>query len=153
MTASRGYTMVELLAVLAILSILAMGVAPLAEMASQRQKERELRKALWQVRDALDAFKRAADQGLVTSGASEAGYPTTLSVLADGVRAPDGRLLRFLRSLPRDPFAPDGLPPEQTWSLRSHDSPVEAPRPGRDVYDIHSSTTRLASDGSRLAAW
>lgn len=149
----RGYTLVELLAVLAILSVLAMGAAPLAELAAQRQKEQALRDALWEVRGALDAYKRAVDSGLVARTPGGSGYPPSLATLVEGVRGTQGQTLYFLRRLPRDPFAPAAQPAEATWALRAYDSPPEDPRPGADVYDIHSRSTHMGSNGVPLKDW
>lgn len=149
----RGYTLVELLAVLAILSILAMGVAPLAQIASQRQKEQILRRNLWAIRDALDAFKQAADQGQVSEGAAASGYPVSLAVLVEGAKDRQGQSLHFLRQIPRDPFADDNWPAEKGWAVRSYASSAQSPQPGADVYDVHSRSERLGSDGTPLAQW
>lgn len=150
---ARGYTLVELLAVMAILSILAMGAAPLAELATQRQKEQALREALWQIRGALDAYKRAVDSGQVPRAPGGSGYPPSLAALAEGVRGGQGQTLYFLRRLPRDPFGPADEPAEATWALRSYDSPPEAPRPGADVFDVQSRSARVGSNGVPLKDW
>ena len=150
---ARGYTLVELLAVLAILSVLAMGAAPLAELATQRQKEQSLRDALWQIRGALDAYKRAVDTGQIPRAAGASGYPPSLAVLVDGTRGPQGQLMYFLRRIPRDPFAPAEQPAEATWALRSYESPPDAPKPGADVYDVMSRSERLGSNGVPLKDW
>jgi general secretion pathway protein G len=133
---AKGYTLVELLAVLAVLAILAMGAVPLAELASQRQKEQALRDALWEIRGALDAYKRAVDSGLIARAPGGSGYPPTLGDLVKGSAGAQGQTLYFLRRLPRDPFAPSQTSAEETWALRSYDSPPDAPRPGNDVYDV-----------------
>lgn len=149
----HGYTLVELLAVLAILSILAMGAAPLAELATQRQKEQALRDALWEIRGALDAYKRAVDNGQVPRAPGGSGYPPSLVALVDGVRGGQGQILYFLRRLPRDPFAPADGSAEATWALRTYDSPPEAPRPGVDVFDVQSRSGRVGSNGVPLKDW
>jgi general secretion pathway protein G len=79
-----------------------------------------------------------------------------LQVLVDGVqdaKSPNTRRIYFLRRLPRDPFAPAELPAAETWGLRAYDSPADAPREGRDVYDVFSRSERKALDGSRLKDW
>lgn len=149
----RGYTLIELLAVLAILSVLAMGAAPLAELAAQRQKEQSLRDALWEIRGALDAYKRAVDAGQIARQAGGSGYPPSLAALVEGVTGEQGQRLYFLRRLPRDPFAPANQPAEGTWALRCYDSPPEAPQPGADVYDVQSRSTRVGSNGIPLKDW
>lgn len=149
----RGYTLVELLAVLAVMSVLAMGAVPLAELAAQRQKEQALHAALWELRAAIDAYKQAVDAGEIAGAPGGSGYPPDLGTLVQGVRDRDGRMRYFLRRLPRDPFAPADVPAESTWALRSHESPPDAPRPGADVYDVMSASTRVGSNGVPLKDW
>jgi general secretion pathway protein G len=151
----RGFTLVELLVVMAILGVLAAAVYPLAEVSAQRERERELKRALWEIRDALDAYKRATDLGSIPKPPGGPGYPPSLDVLARGVadaRVP-GQVLYFLRRVPRDPFADPELPAEKSWGLRSHDSTPEDPRPGADVYDVHSQSPRLGLNGVPLRQW
>jgi general secretion pathway protein G len=153
MRRARGYTLVELLAVLAVLGILAMGAAPLAELATQRQKEQALRDALWEIRSALDAHKRAVDAGQIARVPGGSGYPPALDVLVQGVPGPRGQAMYFLRRIPRDPFAPADQPAEATWTLRAYDSPPDAPQPGADVYDVMSRSARIGSNGVPLREW
>ena len=153
MRRARGYTLVELLAVLAVLGILAMGAAPLAELATQRQKEQALRDALWEIRSALDAHKRAVDAGQIARVPGGSGYPPNLAVLVQGVPGPQGQAMYFLRRIPRDPFAPADQPAEATWALRAYDSPPDAPQPGADVYDVMSRSARIGSNGVPLKEW
>jgi general secretion pathway protein G len=150
---AHGYTLVELLAVLAILSVLAMGAAPLAELAIQRQKEQTLRDGLWQIRGALDGYKRAVDTGQIARAPGASGYPPSLAALVEGTRGPQGQMMYFLRRIPRDPFAPSELAAEATWNLRSYESPPDAPRPGADVYDVMSRSERIGSNGVPLKDW
>ena len=150
---TRGFTLVEMLAVLAVLAILAMGVLPLAQLAQQRQKEQALQHALWEIREALDTFKRAADQGLLSQGVAPSGYPVSLEVLIQAQRDTQGRWQRFLRQVPRDPFADEGLSAAQGWALRSYASEDNAPRPGGDVYDVHSRSPVVGSNGVPVAQW
>jgi general secretion pathway protein G len=39
------------------------------------------------------------------------------------------------------------------WALRSYASPPEDPRPGADVFDVHSKSAAMALDGTRYATW
>jgi general secretion pathway protein G len=155
--AKRGFTLIELLVVMAVLGILAAAIMPLGEMMLRAQKERELRQALWDIRHAIDDYKRAADRGIIKATAGESGYPPSLKALEEGVA--DGRSAYasqsayFLRKIPRDPFAPADLPAEATWLLRSYASPPDKPVPGADVFDVRSSSSEMAMDGSAYARW
>jgi general secretion pathway protein G len=149
----RGFSLLELMAVLAVMAVLAMAAMPLAELSLQRERERELKRALWEIRDAIDAHKRAADAGIIDR--FEDGYPPSLSVLVAGVPLRDkpGERRYFLRRLPRDPFAPEGTPAEQSWGLRSSASPPERPAPGADVFDVYSRSPANGLDGVPLRGW
>lgn len=153
----RGFTLIELLVVMGILGILAAAIMPLGESLVTAQKERELRRALWQIRDAIDEHKRSVDQGEIARDGTGSGYPPTLQALALGVndvRMPGSRQqVYFLRQIPRDPFADPALPAEQTWRLRSYASTPERPEPGADVFDVRSSSDALALDGTSYASW
>lgn len=151
----RGFTLIEMLVVVAIVGILAAAAQPVLELSLRRSRELELRQSLRSLRAAIDAYKRAGDDHRIAVPPDASGYPPTLGSLVEGV--PDlrhaDRRLYFLRRLPRDPFADPALPAEQTWGLRSHDSPPDAPAPGRDVFDVHSLSDRQGLDGSRLRDW
>lgn len=153
----RGFTMVELLVVMAILGILAAAIMPLGEAMVTAQKERDLRDALWEIRHAIDAYKRAADGGSIARLEGASGYPPNLQALALGASKPGStgseNTLYFLRRIPRDPFAAPELPDEQTWRLRSFASPPNNPQPGSDVFDVHSSSNALGLDGRPYAKW
>jgi len=154
-----GFTLVELLVVLAVLGVLGMLISPMAEMAAQRDRERELKRALWEIRDAIDAYQRAAAQKLINANRAPAllgpVYPANLQVLTQGVpeASGSGQLVYFLRRVPRDPFADPALPAEQTWTLRSYQSSHDRPQAGADVYDVRSKTDKRALDGTWLRDW
>jgi general secretion pathway protein G len=159
--AALGFTLIEVLVVMAIMGTLTMLAMPLSEALVKSQKERMLKNALWEIRDAIDRYKRMHDQGLIsTQNSSKNGYPVSLSVLVLG--SPQGEDHQaavsvsqhfFLRRMPRDPFADSLLPAEKTWGLRSYASPPDRPQAGEDVYDVHSTSDAKALDGTAYKDW
>jgi general secretion pathway protein G len=157
MRATHGFTLIEMLVAVAIVALLASIALPLSDVAAQRNKEQELRRALREVREAIDNYKRAADEGRIARSSDASGYPASLGILVQGVsdvRNPGGAKIYFLRRIPRDPFAHDpNLEPAQTWGVRSYDSPPEAPRAGRDVFDVYSLSPRVGLNGIAYREW
>ena len=153
----RGFTLLELVIALAILSILVTMATPVVQLQAQRQKEAELRAALRDIRTAIDAYKRAADNGRVTKSLDASGYPPSLEVLVEGVGdAKDVKAARifFLRRLPRDPFATDAsLTAGQTWGKRSSRSPPSEPAEGEDVFDVYPLTPKKGINGIPYRQW
>ena len=149
-TRARGFTLIELLAVLGILAVLVAMSLPLAELSARRERESELKHALWEIRDAIDTYKHLADAGQIV-GAPVSGYPPDLRTLVDGVDVTGGRHLFFLRRLPQDPFAAETT--DGGWALRSYKSTAQQPEPGEDVFDVHSTSTLDGLDGTPLRQW
>lgn len=137
-----GFTLIEMMVTLAIIAVLATLVVPMAQISVQRSKEQELRLALREIRNAIDAYKRASDEGRLPRDSNSNGYPASLQILVDGVgddKHPKRQKIRFLRRLPRDPMFPDvSVDAEKTWGLRSYSSEAGDPKEGSDVYDIYS---------------
>ncbi|WP_374354710.1 type II secretion system protein [Chitinimonas sp.] len=157
MKRQAGFTLIELLVTLSLLAILASAALPLAQLQGQRDREQALRAALWEIRGAIDAYKRASDEGRIAKSVGNSGYPPQLRVLVEGVpdqTSPDQKRIYFLRRLPRDPFFPDSrVPAEQSWGLRSYASPPDAPRAGDDVYDVFSLSPAIGLDGQPYRSW
>ena len=146
--------MVELLAVLGILAVLLVMSMPLAELTARREREAELKHALWDIRDAIDAYKRMADAGLIQQS-PKSGYPPDLQTLVNGVKTNTSTTAYFLRAVPQDPFAASATAsaPDGGWALRSYRSPPDHPEAGDDVFDVHSRSTEIGLNGIPLSQW
>jgi general secretion pathway protein G len=154
---AHGFTLIELMVTLTILAVLATVAMPLSQIASTRHREEELRRALWQIRSGLDAYKQAADEGQIKKNIDESGYPPNLGVLTSGIKDakdPNGKMIYFLRRLPRDPFCDcPSSSDEKTWGLRSYSSPPDAPQEGRDVFDVYSLSSGTGMNGVAYRKW
>jgi len=152
-----GFTLIEVVITAAILSVLALLVLPTAENTVKRAKESELRQALREIRGALDAYKRAWEEGRVPRAVGQSGYPPALETLVQGVvdpKDPKGAHIYFLRKLPRDPFYPDAAAPAAvTWGKRGYASPPDSPFEGDDVFDVYPLSDGIGLNGVPYRRW
>ncbi|MDR3742505.1 MAG: type II secretion system protein [Terracidiphilus sp.] len=144
----RGLTLIELLVTVAILSVLAMAAIPVARFQVKREKERELHRDLWMMRDAIDHYKDAADRGAFQTKIDSQNYPPDLDTLVSGVDV-QGKKVRFLRKIPVDPMTG-----QADWGTRSmQDDPGSDSSSGQNVFDVFSKSTGTALDGTKYSDW
>lgn len=145
----NGFTLLELIVAATILSILTMMALPLARVTIQREKERQLRRALWEMRDAIDRYEMAGERGAFQIKADSGGYPPDLETLVKGVEAQGGKKMRFLRSLPIDPMTKT-----TEWGLRSmQDDPDSDSWGGQNVFDVYTKSQGEGLDGTKYKDW
>lgn len=151
-----GVTLLEMLIAVAILAMLASVVLPLAEITVKRTKEVELRRALREIRTAIDNYKsdfdRAVEEKKIIPSLNDPGYPEDLDALIKGNDwgglYPYKRY--YLRRIPKDPFDPYG----EGWGLRSYsDDPDSTVWGGENVYDVFSTSDGMAIDGTPYQSW
>ena len=157
--ADKGFTLIELVVTVAMLAILASAAMPMLQVSVQRVKENELRADLRQIRDALDAYKKASDEGHIKRTIEQTGYPSNLEVLVNGVtdeKDANKHKLKFLRKIPLDPMNSESITidkPDANWGLRSYVSEADNPADGDDVYDIYSRSQQTGTNGIPYAKW
>ncbi|MBZ5646260.1 MAG: type II secretion system GspH family protein [Acidobacteriia bacterium] len=144
----RGLTLVELIVAITILLILTGMAIPIARVRIKRAKEHELRYDLWQIRDAIDRYKDAADRNAFQVKIGTEGYPPDLDTLVKGVDVA-GKKIRFLRSIPVDPMTG-----KAEWGTRSmQDDPKSQSWGGQNVFDVYSKSEGTAMDGTKYSDW
>ncbi len=144
----RGLTLVELIVAITILAILSGAAVPIARVRLKREKERELRRDLWEMRDAIDRYKDAADRGAFQVKLGTEGYPPDLETLVKGVDVA-GKKVRFLRRIPVDPMTG-----KDDWGKRCmKDDPESTSWCGDNVFDVFTQSTATAMDGTKYSDW
>lgn len=145
---ASGFTLIELIVATAILVILTSMALPLARVTIRRERERELRYDLWQMRDAIDRYKDAADRQVFQIKVGSEGYPADLETLVKGVDS-NGKKLRFLRRIPVDPMTG-----KAEWGMRSvQDDPDSESWGGQNVFDVFTKSEGTAMDGTKYKEW
>ena len=145
---SSGLTLIELIVAITIMAILAGAAVPIARVRIKREKERELHQALWEMRDAIDRYKDAADRGAFQVKLGTEGYPPDLDTLVQGVDV-GGKKVRFLRRIPVDPMTGN-----TDWGKRCmSDDPDSTSWCGSNVFDVFTQATGTAMDGTKYQDW
>jgi general secretion pathway protein G len=164
----KGFTLIEMIVTFTILGILAAVAIPLAKTAVKREKEIELRRNLRTIRDAIDAYKKLADENRIEFEDKSEGYPPDLDTLVEGVevsegagapgvqrgrsresRSEDTKIMKFLRRIPKDPMTNS-----YDWGLRSYqDDPDSENWGGENVYDVYTKSLGIALDGTKYKEW
>lgn len=143
-----GVTLIELIITVAIIAILASAAVPIARFQVKREKERELRRDLWAMRDAIDRYYDAASKGGIQTKADSFNYPPDLDTLVTGVDV-QTKKVKFLRRIPVDPMTKTA-----EWSLRSMQDDADASSwGGQNVFDVHTKSTATALDGTKYDTW
>jgi general secretion pathway protein G len=146
---ARGFTLLELIVAATILSILTLMALPLARVTIQREREKQLRRELWEMRDAIDRYKDAADRQMFQIKLDSQGYPPDLETLVKGVEIQGGKKIRFLRSIPVDPMTKS-----KEWGMRSmQDDPDSDSWGGQSVFDVYTKSEGTALDGTKYKDW
>src|SRR5207237_7319551 len=144
----RGLTLIELIVAISLLTILVGAAMPIARVRVQRERERELRRDLWEMRDAIDRYKDAADRGAFQIKLGSEGYPPDLETLVNGVDV-QGKKVRFLRRVPVDPMTG-----KTEWGMRSmNDDPKSTSWGGQNVFDVFTKSDGTALDGTKYSDW
>jgi general secretion pathway protein G len=145
---SRGLTLIELITAITIVIILTGTAIPIARTRIKREKERELRQALWEMRDAIDRYKDAANRGAFQIKLGTEGYPPDLETLVKGVDV-QGKKVRFLRRVPVDPMTGN-----TEWGMRSMQDEADSTSwGGQNVFDVYTKSTGEALDGTKYSEW
>jgi general secretion pathway protein G len=145
---AQGFTLIELIFATAILVVLSTMAVPLARVTVQRERERMLRTSLWEMRDAIDRYKDAAERGGFQTKADSQNYPPDLETLVKGVDV-QGKKVRFLRKIPIDPMTGN-----TEWGLRSmQDDPDSDSWGGQSVFDVYTKSQGTGLDGTKYKDW
>lgn len=146
---ARGFTLIELIVAATILSILTLMALPLARVTIQREKEKRLHQALWEMRDAIDRYKDMADRGMFQTKVDSQNYPPDLDTLVKGIEGQAGKKYRFLRSIPTDPMTNS-----KEWGLRSMQDDVDSDSwGGQNIFDVYTKSEGTALNGEKYKDW
>lgn len=148
-----GMTLLELIIACTILMILSSAALPIARFTVVRERERELRRDLRDMRNAIDRYKDYADRGMIRTELGSENYPPDLDTLVKGVAmggaGAGGKNVRFLRRIPVDPMTGT-----TDWGMRSiQDDPDSQSWGGKNVFDVYTKSQGTALDGTKYTDW
>jgi len=152
---AKGFSLIELITTVVIVAILAAVATPMLQVTVQRKKESQLRENLRLIREAIDAYKLASDEGRIKKSIDQTGYPPNLEVLVEGVtdmKDPKQKKIKFMRRIPLDPMLSEVLE-DKKWGLRSYESDYKNPSEGTDVYDVYSLSSAIGSNKVPYSQW
>lgn len=145
----RGVTLLELIIVIAILLILMGAAVPVVRVSIKRERETELRRDLYEMRNAIDRYNDAANKNAFQIKLGSEGYPPDLDTLVNGVEIAGGKKIRFLRRIPVDPMTGN-----KDWGLRSmQDDPQSDSWGGQNVFDVYTKSDGTALNGTKYKDW
>jgi len=154
----KGFTLIEMLVTLTLLAILATAIFPLAKTAVKREREIELQRNMRIIREAIDVYKKLADEQKIEFDEDTEGYPPDLETLVEGVEVieegkegeePETQIVKFLRRIPKDPMTNSF-----EWGLRSYQDDLDSDVwGGENVYDIYTKSLATALDGTKYREW
>ena len=150
-SSQEGLTLIELIVAFSILLILSTLALPLARVQLKRERERDLRQSLREIRTAIDRYKESSDRGMIQVKVDTEGYPPDLQILVDGVKTSGAvdKKLKFLRRIPRDPMINS-----TEWGLHSYqDDPTSTSFGGQNVFDVYTKSQDVALDGTKYSDW
>jgi general secretion pathway protein G len=143
-----GLTLVELIVAITILMILTGAAMPIVRLRIVRERETMLRRDLWEMRDAIDRYKDAADRGAFQTKVDAQGYPPDLDELVKGIDI-NGKKVRFLRRIPVDPMTG-----KSEWGMRSPQDDADSDSwGGQSVFDVYTKSDKTALDGTKYKDW
>ena len=148
----RGLTLVELIVAFTIMMVLTTMAVPLTRYKVQRDRERDLSRALDTIRIAIDKFKDDMDAGKIGPAKIDSdNYPETLEQLVEGVKATGAvdKKIKYLRRIPKDPMTNS-----KDWGMRStRDDPKALAWGGQNVFDVYTKSSEKARDGTPYSEW
>ena len=142
----------ELIVAFTIMMVLTTMAVPLARYKVQRDKERDLERALTEMRNAIDKFKDDMDaQKIGPAKLDSDNYPESLQQLVDGIKATGAvdKKMKYLRRIPKDPMTNS-----YDWGLRSdRDDNDSQSWGGQNVFNVYTKSMDKARDGTPNAQW